>query len=68
MTEPKPITFPAPTADWGTVTHVTMRNPNWRWWAFWRPRVILMPLDGGKPIRRLREQRADGTTLTIELH
>ena len=41
-----PITFPSPTADWGKVTHALtiVRNPCWRWWAFWRPKYIIFTI------------------------
>jgi hypothetical protein len=45
MSKPDPtITFPTPSTDWGTVTHCWMPNPAWRWWAFWRPRAIVIDM------------------------
>lgn len=36
--------FPAPSSDWGTVTHsmMVLPNPKRRWWSFWRPRHIVI--------------------------
>jgi hypothetical protein len=38
------ITFPTPSADWGTVTHAAIPNPARRWWAPWRPRAIVIEM------------------------
>lgn len=40
-----PITFPAPSADWGKVEAFMTPNPRWRWWAFWRRRTTIFRLD-----------------------
>jgi hypothetical protein len=36
------ITFPTPSADWGQIAGALVPNPRWRWWAFWRPRAIVL--------------------------
>lgn len=46
----KPIVFPPPLGGWGTITHMAVANPKWRWWAFWRPRTIVLQLDPLKAI------------------
>lgn len=38
------ITFPMPAAGWGTATHFVVPNPARRWWAFWRPRTLVLEL------------------------
>lgn len=40
----QPIHFPAPSASWGRIIKATIPNPKWRWWTFWRPRVLMLAL------------------------
>lgn len=36
------ITFPAPSAQFGTITHVAIYGPtNHPWWAFWRRKYFV---------------------------
>jgi hypothetical protein len=39
------INFP-PAAHWGRVSGFFMANPRWRWWSFWRPRLLYIPVKG----------------------
>jgi hypothetical protein len=38
------ITFPNPSANWGTITHafLSFSNPSRRWWQLWKPRYLHM--------------------------
>ena len=57
-----PIKYPTPTSEWGTVTHVAIPNPRWRWWAFWRPRGIVVNI----PPRPVKEDESETVKLRRE--
>lgn len=55
----QPIHFPPPAGTWGTVTRALVPNPRWRWWAFWQPRTIAVPV----PAREIRMEPIDPASL-----
>jgi len=53
------ITFAAPSPGWGEFYAVAMKNPRWRWWRLWEPRVLWIE------IRVPHKMLAPGDTLSF---